>query len=408
MKYPRGVQPADASRDDEGKDRVDRVDRVCLQPVAVTVRQLEALPERADWAKLLAARLARVPGDRGLPTLAGLMAQVTSDEAAAHGLPAGVAPPDALVPIVARSLEATVEELIDVGVVESAETLARLAPQLASVRGDDGEARFVARAALGRVVDVALCTWPGALLPDALLHELRVLAERADVHLPLVDAIAADTFQGELSETYLRAAQRAARFLDGSLYATYYDLPVARLAALDDAAPSRHGTPISPGFTSLCLARAGVSSPFGSPAHNAMILEQAQILTSHNLAVLVGGLGMSPRVAAKLPVLVRRCWDDVGDALDRGALDRGAIEHAAIAWRQMIFFASILPAAAREDFIGWTGERVRAAPAELRARFAPAYAGLCLAATGITPGPSTEPEARVLLGWSPDPHWLLS
>ncbi len=388
MKYPRGVQPADASRDDEGKDRVDRVDRVCLQPVAITVRQLEALDERAGWARLLAARLARVPGDRGLPTLAGLMAQVTSDESAAHGLPAGVAPPDALVPIVARSLEATVEELIDVGVVDSAETLARVAPQLASVR---------------KVVDVALCTWPGALLPDALLRELRALAERADVHLPLVDAIPADTFQGELSETYLRAAQRAARFLEGTLYATYYDLPVARLAALDDAAPSRHGTPISPGFTSLCLGRAGVTSPFGTPAHNATILEQAQILTTHNLAVLVGGLGMSPRVAAGLPAMVRRCWDVVMDAIPRGA-----IEHAATAWRQMIFFASILPAAAREDFIQWTGDQLRAAPAELRARFAPAYAGLCLAATGTTPSPSTEPEARVLLGWSPHPHWLLS
>lgn len=388
MKYPRGVEPADASRDDEGEDRVDRLDRVCLQPVADTVRQLEALPERAEWAKLLAARLARVPGDRGLPTLAGLMAQVTGDEAAAHGLPAGVAPPDALVPIVARSLEATVEELIDVGVVESAETLARVAPQLASVR---------------RVVDVALCTWPGALLPDALLRELRVLAERAGMHLPIVDAIAADTFQGELGEPFLRAAQRAARFLDGTLYATYYDLPVARLASLDDVAPSRWGTPISPGFTSLCLARAGVTSPFGTAAHNAIILEQAQILTTHNLAVLVGGLGMSPKVAARLPALARRCWHDVVEDLQRGEIER-----AACAWRQMIFFASIMPSAARGDFIRWTGEQMREAPAAFRARFAPAYAGLCLAATGITPGSHTEPEARVFLGWSPDPHWLLT
>ncbi|MBZ0237573.1 MAG: hypothetical protein K8M05_34970, partial [Deltaproteobacteria bacterium] len=237
-------------------------------------------------------------------------------------------------------------------------------------------------------------------------------AERAGAPLPIVDEIAADNFMGELSERCLRAAQRAARFLAGTLYATYYDLPVARLAALDDVASSRWGTRISPGFTSLCLARAGASSPFGTPAHNGTILEQAQILTTHNLAVLVGGLGLSPKVAARLPALARRCWDFVVRSLQvmppRRVHQLRAVKHAAYAWRQMIFFASIMPAATRDDFIRWTGERMRELPAPFRARFAPAYAGLCLAATGVTPGARTEPEARVFLGWSTEPHWLLA
>jgi hypothetical protein len=394
----------------EARVDVDRRDVVCLQPVADTVRQLEALREReaalgtpeavtrAAWARLVSARLARVPQDRGLPTLAGLMAQVSSDEAAARGLPVGVAPPDRLLPIVARSLEATVEELVEIGVIDSAETLARVVPQL-EAQLSPSELPWAARAALGRVVDVALCAWPEALLPDALVRELRALADRAGVTLPLVDEIAADGFTGELGEPYLRAAQRAARFLAGTLYATYYDLPLAQLASLEDVATSRWGTRISPGLTSLCMTRAGASSPFGSPAHNATILEQAQILTTHNLSVLVGGLGLSPRVAAKLPALARRSWDEV--------VRLRSIPHAAGAWRQMIFFASVMPTAGRDAFIRLAGERLAEQPASFRARFGPAYAGLCLAATGITPGPHTAPEACVFLGWSPDPHWLL-
>lgn len=420
-------------------------------------------PTRVEWAKLLAARLARVPGDRGLPTLAGLMAQVSADEAAARGLPAGIAPPDTLLPLVARSLEATVEQLVDVGVIGSAETLARVVPQLvgpviaagvrdpslrrvyaalyqafrrrrsllllwlqhqvqlaelpwaavvSGTRVDDAGSRVAARVALGRVVDVALCAWPETIIPNKLLQEVRALAARAGANLPIVDEIAADIFMGELSEKFLRAAQRAARFLAGTLYATYYDLPVARLVALEDVASSRWGTRISPGFMSLCMTRAGATSPFGRPAHNGTILEQSQILTTHNLAVLVGGLGLSPRVAAKLPALARRCWDEVVRSLQvarpRRVHQLRAVKNAAYAWRQMIFFASIMPSASRDDFIRWAGAQLAELPSPFRARFGPAYAGLCLAATGITPGPNTEPEARVFVGWSTDTHWLLT
>jgi hypothetical protein len=117
-------------------------------------------------------------------------------------------------------------------------------------------------------------------------------------------------------------------------------------------------------------------------------------------------------VAAKLPALARRSWDFVVRSLQvarpRRVHQRRAIKNAAYAWRQMIFFASVMPAALRADFIRWTGERMAEVPDGFRARFAPAYAGLCLAATGITPGPATAPEARVFLGWSTDAHWLLA
>ncbi|MCL4223983.1 MAG: hypothetical protein KJZ91_05850 [Myxococcales bacterium] len=468
-----------------------------LEALRAAQRRRVARPTRAEAARVVAARLAAVPGDRGLTTLAGLFADVTAAEAAAHGLPAGAAlaprteraelaelaeladgTPSASGPagpraradraaglraIVRRSLEAPVERLVDAGVIGSAEVLAGVVPQLTApvvaagvrdpalrrvlvalyrafrrrrsllllrlahqvrlrelpwaeaitgARVDDAATRVAARRALGRVVDVAVCAWPATPLPNKLLQEVRALAERAGLALPLVDELAADIFTGELSETFLRAARQAARFLAGTLYATYYDLPVARLAALDDAAPSRWGTPISPGLMSLCMERAGATSPFGRPAHNGTILEQAQILTTHNLAALVGGLGLSPRIAARLPALARRAWDEVTRVLQtprpRRVHQLRAIRAAAAAWRQMIFFASLLPAPAQRELVTWAGERLAAAPVAFRGRFGPAYAGLCLAAAGMSPGAHTAPEARVFVGWSTEPHWLLA
>ncbi len=447
-----------------------------------TQKQQAARPTRVEWARLLSARLQRVPGDRGMTTLAGLMARVSSEEAVSRGLPAGAEPPDVLLRVVQRSFEAPIERLIELGVIGSAETLARVVPQIAGpvvaagvrdpslrrlydrlyqafrrrrsllllwlqhqvrlselpwaaavsgARVDDGATRAAARVALGRVVDAALCGWPATILPNKLLQEVRALTERAGVVLPIVDELAADIFMGELSETFLLAAQRAARFVKGTLYATYYDVPVVRLAALDDVATSRWGTRISPGFMQLCMERAGTDTPFGRAAHNGMILEQAQILSTHNLAVLIGGLGLSPRVAARLPVMARRCWDEVvrsltivrprpahrlraahetptGPAPPRCEASRGGVKNAAYAWRQMILFVSLLPAAARGEFLEWASSRMRGEPEEFRRRFGPAYAGLCLAATGVTPGVSTAPQARVFVGWSTDRHWLLA
>lgn len=467
-----------------------------LEALRAAQRRRVARPTPAEAARVVAARLAAVPGDRGLATLAGLLADVTAAEAAAHGLPAGAAlaprterteradladgtapapgagpagprdradRADHLRAIVRRSLEAPVERLVDAGVIGSPEVLAAVVPQLTApvvaagvrdpalrrvlvalyrafrrrrsllllrlahqvrlrelpwaeaitgARVDDAATRVAARRALGRVVDVAVCAWPATPLPNKLLQEVRALAERAGLALPLVDELAADIFMGELSETFLRAARQAARFLAGTLYATYYDLPVARLAALDDAAPSRWGTPISPGLMSLCMERAGATSPFGRPAHNGTILEQAQILTTHNLAALVGGLGLSPRIAARLPALARRAWDEATRLLQtprpRRVHQLRAIRAAAAAWRQMTFFAALLPAPAQRELVTWAGERLAAAPVAFRRRFGPAYAGLCLAAAGMSPGAHTAPEARVFVGWSTEPHWLLA
>ncbi|RPH72551.1 MAG: hypothetical protein EHM78_02955 [Myxococcaceae bacterium] len=92
---------------------------------------------------------------------------------------------------------------------------------------------------------------------------------------------------GAFSETFLQAAKVAAKLLRGSLCERYYGLPYDRVLLLDDVEKKQFGTPPSPGLAALCteLARAE-SGPAWSVARNGTIIEQAQILTTHNLAVL--------------------------------------------------------------------------------------------------------------------------
>ncbi|WP_053800459.1 hypothetical protein [Streptomyces rimosus] len=63
-------------------------------------------------------------------------------------------------------------------------------------------------------------------------------------------------------------------------------------------APSRGyaATRTSPGFARLCAERARTSGPWQSwsVASNGAVLEQSQVLTSHNLATLVHRVGIAP------------------------------------------------------------------------------------------------------------------
>src|SRR4051812_48844470 len=119
----------------------------------------------------------------------------------------------------------------------------------------------------------------------------------------------ADIFMGEFSEKFLRAAQTAAALLGGSLYDRYYGLPYDRVRAIDDVKKSRYGTASSPAFVPLCteLAGAGASSR-GSVAQNGTVIEQEQILTTHNLAVLFEALGFRDALRPRLRGLAEQCF----------------------------------------------------------------------------------------------------
>jgi hypothetical protein len=429
---------------------------------------LAARPTTADLARAVLDRLARLPQDEGVDDdgLGAALAPVTADEAARLGLPPGQRLADRLGEKVRRCLAAPVETLVERGVIPSGEVLARVVPQVAAlaraaafadpdlrrlytavyrafrrrrsllllklqsqvkleelpwVRAmgahlrDDLDARGQARQVLEQVVRLAVTAFPQQILPNKLLQEVRALADAAGLRLPVVDEVAADIFMGDFSEKYLRAAQKAGEALQGTLYERYYGVDYDRVRQIDDVAPSRYGTPTSPAFARLCVERTGATAGGRSVARNGTIIEQEQVLTTHNLAVLFDALGLRGSLGPALGELARRCFAWACRRLRRPAGPWKArlrtVKNAAYAWRQMVFFLALLPAGDVRDFLAWAEGHLGEQGAGFRLRFRLALAGLARATQGLpTDGQAGEgpaDEARTFLGWATEKHWLL-
>ena len=437
-----------------------------------------ARPTKKELSRVVLARLAGAASDAGLPGagLELLLAPVTTYEAARFQMPAGQALPESLRPRLVRCADAPIAELVQTGVIPSGEVLARVLPQLTSqtsaagfadpglrrlygviysafrrrrsllllnlesqmrftelpwvaallpLRSDDKDTCGEARLVLSQGVQLALTGFPQAILPNKLLQELRALAERAGLSLPLVDEIAADIFMGEFTDKFVRAAKQAGALLTGSLYEVYYGLPYDRVQRLplDEPAAGKGGkrrpttTAAAAGsreLYALCceLAHEAVRGP-GSVARNGRILEQEQILTTHNLAVLIEALGLVGSetepgpLRPQLGALVRRCFTWVCEQQRRRFADWRSrlhmIKNTAYAWRQMIFFLSLLPRDEGAELLLWADSELRLQPAELQARFRPALTGLVRAFDGESP--DCPPASRRFLGWA-ESSWL--
>ncbi|MFE7097860.1 hypothetical protein, partial [Streptomyces erythrochromogenes] len=392
------VSSAVAKRGLPGSDRHSRLR-------AEQARQA-ALPAHHKIAAAVADRLAPLDQRAGAPDIDRMLAPVTETEAAGNGLPTGTVVPPRLRQVVRTALSAPPEDLVARGLVPSAEVLAELVPQLVAnataerhadpalrtlaaatyrafrnrrsllllnlahqVRVDElpwvravaghgsdadteARARAAAEAALRRLGDLAVGAFPGTLLPNPLVREMSHLARRADLSAPFTEELAADIFMGTFSPKFLTAARTAADLLEGSLYTRYYGIDCAAIRnmavvhAADGIGRTRPAT-TAPAFDRLCGERAGTDTARAwSPAGNGTVIEQAQILTTHNLAVLVRHAGVAPEAG----------WEALAEA-GFAAVCRlvarvhghprplGTIKDAAYAWRQMLFFLSLCPPA---------------------------------------------------------------
>jgi hypothetical protein len=88
-----------------------------------------AAPLHADLRRVLVERLRALPSDGGADPEHAL-APVTLDEATRFRVPAGARLPEYLEPKVARSCDAPLEDLVERGVIGSAEAFARVLPQV--------------------------------------------------------------------------------------------------------------------------------------------------------------------------------------------------------------------------------------------------------------------------------------
>jgi hypothetical protein len=250
---------------------------------------------------------------------------------------------------------------------------------------------------------LALRAFPHTITPNKLVGELATLTETARLKLPLVEELAADIFQGSFTAKFAAAARTAGRMLAGTLYQRYYAIDTNALVQLNDQSK------LSTELAAIASRRAQVK-PGVSVAGNGKILEQVQILTTHNLAVLFMALPLADALAADNAALVERCFTYAVERLSRKATRRRVFLHnlksAAYAWRQLVFFLSFAPDPATTA-AHLRGKLAKRDPAFVR-RFEPAMRGLELAIAGVASNRAefVKGGGHVLTGWSTERHWL--
>ncbi|MEW2475999.1 hypothetical protein AB0875_19595 [Micromonospora gifhornensis] len=419
-----------------------------------------ALPRHHQLAQLVAARLAALPQDVGIHDVDHVLRPVDADESHLAGVVAGWPAPAPVARVVARATAATLEQLIARGVIASAEELARLTPRLAaataasaypdpalrilmdatyrafrarrsllllnlehqvrlaelpwvravvSARIDTSDTRDQARRTLARLGSAAVTGFPATVLPNPLVKELSTLSTQASLPLPWVEELAADIFMGTFSAKFLQAATLAGRRLAGSLYARYYDIDYPAIAAIDDTRRRLiRRARTSNTFDELCRDRAGASRrrSWFQVAANGTIIEQAQILTTHNLATIV-------ELGIDLPAidLAKQCLDAVlrlTARLHHNPRPLGTVKNTAYAWRQMVFFLSLSTGEEQTAFLSHAAQRLAAQPDHVRTRLAPAVIGLGhIVGGGTFDQDGRAGTGRRLLGWTTREHWML-
>ena len=226
--------------------------------------------------------------------------------------------PTSIRAVVERALAATPETLIERGIVPSAEVLAELVPPIAAATvahayRDERLAALMAanyeafrrrrsllllnlehqvtvdelpwvhavapwrggnegaREAFVRLGELALDAFPATPLPNPLIAELDTLAREAGLDLPFTEELAADIFMGRFSPKFARAAKLAGELLAGTR--------VRRALRARRRHPRRR--------LRRALHRPRRHARRGGVRANRLIIEQAQILTTHNLATLI-------------------------------------------------------------------------------------------------------------------------
>ncbi|BEI82144.1 hypothetical protein CcaverHIS002_0300120 [Cutaneotrichosporon cavernicola] len=281
--------------------------------------------------------------------------------------------------------------------------------------------------ALGHIGEVALERWPGTILPNKLVSQMNNLMRLRHLdprRVPLVEELAADIFMGTFSSKFTLAAKIAAE-LAGPTYISYYGIDTKAVEGLytqdaanpaDDVILEETAQEVEDAevtddekdeqptdgqdFAHMCFKRANEKPGWGRTAQHGKVIEQSQILTTHNLAIIVS-------LGASLPwaKLAKRAWAECVHLLRlacREPRPLGTVKNAAYAWRQAVFFTSL------------AGDEVAAIIEEMdKDRSALPALGLVIDGLKDVVGGGTfdaegkSPQGRRLLGWTLGPHWIL-
>ncbi|QAX85472.1 hypothetical protein C2E19_17155 [Pseudomonas sp. DTU12.3] len=439
------------------------------ESVAHSIKRAEqrnhvASPGHHLFALAVSDRLASYPDADGVREFSPLLESITDEEAKRYALTVGATIPPAVRRRLERCRKGTIAELIDHGLISSADTVAKVFPAMTAeicnteyreqalqllagatyrafrrrrsllllnlqkqvkitelpwvaVLEGEREASTIsitgARQVLVEVSALTLSAFPQAIVPNKLLQEFVSLAETAKLDLPFVEEVAADIFMGAFSNKFARAAKQSASLIDGTLYARYYDIDIDALAGLPDQRRSRRRSNNRDALAMLCAQRANATLGTYQTAVNGTILEQQQILTTQNLALLFGELDLKTLLHHRLSTLALACFKwickrhQMHIELYHGRLVM--LKNTAYAWRQMVFYLSMLDGGLLRSTLEDLESHFAVQSSAFRERFQPAMVGLRVAAAGyrLTLSRQEHEGARVFLGWTTERHWLM-
>ncbi|MBP7862886.1 hypothetical protein KA183_14465 [bacterium] len=355
------------------------------------------LPLHHKLAQLLADRLANQAPEQGIADFEPFIGPITKDESKKWGGVAGGDIPPSLIRKAYLCKEAPIAQLIEERYLRSSEALASqlslLTSRLRASRSNDPELAQILQAtylafrkrrsllllnlqsqvkfeelpwvkavepwikgsddskeaalkSLNLVTRLVFRYFPQTILPNKLVKEMRALAKDVDLKIPLVDELAADIFMGEFTVNYLNAAKEAAHLLKGTLYERYYEIDFDKILIME-----------TPEFAQMCNNRLSLEqSKMSFVAINGAIIEQAQILTTHNLASLWSALDLD-YLRPELPAIAQKIFGWICLRQQMQISDFRANLHrkkdCAYAFRQMIFFLSLAGVAEQKEFLKW-------------------------------------------------------
>ena len=189
---------------------------------------------------------------------------------------------------------------------------------------------------------LVVLNFPYAILPNKLLQEFRSLLKQSNKNIPLTDEVAADIFMGGFSPKYAKAAFMAANDLEGSLYARYYNIDYTDVKLKCAPKNGDFENCQASEFSSICNKRVESKNNNWSVAINGMVIEQQQIVTTHNMSQLFGLVEFNIDIIQ----LVFDCFKWISKRYKFNNHDFRAnlimVKNIAYAWRQMIFLLSKL------------------------------------------------------------------
>lgn len=412
-----------------------------------------------EIAQQLSRRLRSLSPDEGLADIGAVVRPVDEQESQQCGVPSGTEVPASLVRKVERCVIDTVDELVKRNLITSGEVLAQVLPQITSglksqgvadpvlrslyaviyrafrkrrsllllnlekqvqleelpwlaainrLRQPEMSVAEVSRLALQELTLLAITSFPHVILPNKLIRELDALARGSGLTLPLTEEVAADIFMGEFSDKFAQAAHQTWPVIKGSLYACYYAIDQDFGIGESARCHKRSEQLVSAQrFSMACAQRAPSSNGGNHVARNGCVIEQQQILTTHNLAVLVAALNLQRVLVPQAGQLARACYVWVLKRLQVQADDWHTklihTKNAAYAWRQMVFFLSLSPAEDAEDFLPWATQELAKQREPFATKFWPALKGLEQAVRKRAP---EQGNGKLFLGWTQGRHWL--